>query len=385
MANDMATATGFVYDPSTPQFQDDMWAVYRTLRDEHPVYHDPDRGFYALSRYDDVWWAVNDWQTFSNVVEEANSLLPQMIYIDPPRHTALRALVSRAFTPKRVAEVEPVVRDTARQLVEEAVERGGCELQHEYAAVLPSVVIARMIGIPDEHVGSFRTWTESFLEISGPDDFADAAGKIYGLFAELLADRRAHPGDDMMTDLLAAEVDGEKLSDDELLGFCLLMVLAGNDTTSSLIGSGTVLLAGDPAQRAMLVADRSLWPNAIEEMNRIESPTQALPRTATCDVQRHGVAIPAGSRVMLLWGAANHDEREFPDPERFDIRRHISRHVAFGHGTHYCLGASLARLEARVAFEEWHARIPEYELAGPPTRITSIWARAYSRIPIRVV
>jgi cytochrome P450 family 130 len=379
-----STTSGFVYDPSNARFQEDIWAVYRTLRDDHPVYHDPDKGFYALSRYDDVWWAVNDWQTFSSVAEEANSLLPQMIYIDPPRHTALRALVSRAFTPKRVAEVEPVVRTTARRLVDGVVERGGCELQHEYAAVLPSVVIARMIGIPDDHVGAFRNWTESFLEITSSSDFAEAASNIYALFGELLADRRARPADDMMTALLAAEVEGEKLSDDELLGFCLLTVLAGNDTTSSLIGSGAVLLAGDPTQRAVLARDRSLWPNAIEEMNRIESPTQALPRTTTRDVERHGVTIPRGSRVMLVWGAANHDDREFPEPERFDIRRTINRHVAFGHGAHYCLGASLARLEARVAFEEWHDRIPDYELADPPARITSIWARAFSRIPIRV-
>jgi cytochrome P450 len=132
------------------------------------------------------------------------------------------------------------------------------------------------------------------------------------------------------------------------------------------------------------VADPSRWPNAIEEMNRIESPTQALPRTTTREVTRHGVTIPAGSRVMLLWGAANHDDREFPDPERFDVDRAIGRHVAFGHGAHYCLGANLARIEARVAFEEWHARIPHYELDGPPTRITSIWARAFSRILVRV-
>jgi cytochrome P450 len=380
-----STTADFVYDPSTPQFQNDIWDVYRALRDEHPVYRDPDRDLFALSRYDDVWWAVNDWQTFSSVVAEANSLLPQMIYIDPPRHTALRALVSRAFTPKRVAEVEPVVRRTARQLVEEVLERGGCQFQREYADVLPSVVIARMIGIPDEHVPSFRSWTESFLEITGPDDYADAAAKIYGLFAELLAERRLRPRDDMMTALLDAEVDGQKLADDELLGFCLLMVLAGNDTTSSLIGNGTVLLAGDPAQRAALVADPSLWPDAIEEMNRIESPTQVLPRTATREVCRHGTTIPAGSRVMLVWGAANHDDREFPEPERFDIRRAISRHVAFGHGAHYCLGANLARIEARVALEEWHGLIPDYELVEPPTRITSIWARAFSRIPIRVV
>ena len=168
----------------------------------------------------------------------------------------------------------------------------------------------------------------------------------------------------MMTALIGAEIDGEQLTDEEVLGFCLLLVLAGNDTTSSLIGTGIVMLARDPEQRALLVNDPSLWPAAIEELNRIESPTQVLPRTAMKDAEFHGVTIPTGSRVMLVWGSANHDDREFPDPERLDVTRNVTRHLAFGHGAHYCLGANLARLEARVAFEEWHARFPHYQLSG---------------------
>jgi cytochrome P450 len=381
----MATTTAeFIYDPSTAQFQEELWDVYRVLRDEHPVYRHPHTGTYALSRFDDVWRAVHDHDTFSSVVEEAQNLLPQMIYFDPPRHTAMRALVSRAFTPKRVAAVEGIVRETARELCAQIAERGECELQHEFAAILPSVVIARMIGVPDEHVPSFRTWTESFLEIQGPQDFADAAGKIYALFAELLAERRARPRDDLMTALIDAEAEGQKLTDDELLGFCLLLILAGNDTTSSLIGTGIALLSEHAGQRARLVADPSLWPNAIEELNRLESPTQVLPRTTTRDVELHGTTIPADSRVMLIWGAANHDDREFDDPEALDVTRKFSRHLAFGHGIHYCLGANLARLEARAAFEEWHRNFPEYHLTGKPQRIVSIWARAYSRIPVAV-
>jgi len=378
------TTSPLVYDPSTMRFQLGLWDVYRRLRDEQPVYADPGGAFYALSRFDDIWRAVNDWATFSSVVDEANSLLPQMIYLDPPRHSAMRALVSRAFTPSRIAGIEGLVRTTARGLIDAIAEAGSCELQHEFAAVLPSVVIAKMIGVDDEHVSAFRTWTESFLEIQGAADFAEAAGNIYGLFAELLAERRRSPRDDMMTALVDAEVDGEKLSDDELLGFCLLLILAGNDTTSSLIGSGTVLLATHQDQRDRLLQDPSLWPQAIEEMNRIESPAQVLPRTTTADVTMHGVTIPSGSRVMLIWGSANHDEREFPDPERFDIGRVATRHLAFGHGVHHCLGANLARIEARIAFEEWHARLPRYELSGVPDRIVSIWARAYRRIPITI-
>jgi cytochrome P450 len=378
------TAPPLVYNPSTLQFQLDMWDIYRRLRDEQPVYADPAGAFHALSRFEDVWRAVNDWSAFSSVVAEADSLLPQMIYLDPPRHTAMRALVSRAFTPNRVAQVEALVRKTACALIDRIADVGECELQHDYAAVLPSVVIAKMIGVADDHIPLFRTWTESFLEITGPDDYAEAAANIYRLFAELLAERRQTPKDDLMTALIGADVDGVRLTDDELLGFCLLLILAGNDTTSSLIGSGIVLLAQHPDQRELLVRDLGLWPNAIEEMNRIESPTQVLPRTTTTDVDFHGTTIPKGSRVMLIWGSANHDEREFTEPERFDVARRATRHLAFGHGVHYCLGASLARLEARVAFEEWHARFPHYELTAEPERIVSIWARAYRRIGVSI-
>src|SRR4051794_11774582 len=301
---------GFVYDPSTAQFQEEIWDVYRTLRNEHPLYYNADKQEYVLSRFDDVWRAASDWASFSNVVVEADNFLPQMIYIDPPRHTQLRAIVSRAFTPRRVTEIEPLIRSTARQLLAGIAERGECEVQHEYAAVLPSVVIARMIGVPDEHIDAFRSWTESFLEIQGPEDYLDSLGKCYELFAELLQLRRQAPGEDLMSALLAAEVDGQRLTEEELLGFCFLLVLAGNDTTSSLIGTGLAMLARDPAQRQLLVDDPGLWASAVEEINRIESPTQVLPRTTTCDVEFHGRTIPAGSRVMLIWGSANHDERE---------------------------------------------------------------------------
>lgn len=375
---------GFLYDPSTAEFQDEIWDVYRTMRDDHPVYRHPDGAFYALSRFEDVWEAVHDWQTFSNVVDEASTLLPQMIFTDPPRHTELRGLVSRAFTPARVAELEPFVRHTARSLLDEVAAGGGCEAQHDYAAVVPSLAIARLIGVPAAHIDEFRSWTGSFIEITETADYADAAANIYGLFARLLVDRRRAPADDLMTALLQAEVDGHRLSDDELLGFCLLLILAGNDTTSSLIGSGIALLASDRDLRAQLLADTSLWPPAVEELNRMESPAQALSRTATRDVTLHGLTIPAGARVMLLWGSANHDEREFPDPEAFDLSRRFARHLAFSHGIHFCLGANLARLEARVALEEWHHRFPRYELAGEPVRARSIWARTYSSIPIKI-
>jgi cytochrome P450 len=221
------------------------------------------------------------------------------------------------------------------------------------------------------------------LEVTSPDDIAGRATNIYTLFGSLLAERRDSPADDLMSALLAAQGDGGGLSDDDLLGFCFLLLVAGNDTTTSLIGNGVELLARYKEQRAELAADPTLIPAAVEEMLRIESPTQALSRTAMRDVELHGSTILAGSRVMLLWGSANLDDREFADPEEFDIHRRAPRHLGFGHGIHVCLGAALARLESRVAFEELLARSPEYELRGEPERYVSNWARAWRLLPLQ--
>jgi cytochrome P450 family 130 len=371
----------FVYDPTTARFQEDMHEVYRVLRDEYPVFVTPD-GSYVLSRFADVWDAVHDPTTFSSTCAEADQLMPQMIYMDPPRHTALRSLVSRAFTPRRVAELESRIRQVATGLIDEFAALGECELVHEFAAPLPSIVMADLIGVPEEHRESFRTWTEAFLEVTGPGDITERAENIYRLFGELLAERRLAPADDLMTALIEAQVDGARLSESDLLGFCFLLLIAGNDTTTSLIGNGAELLARHPQQRAELVAAPVLIPGAVEEMIRIEAPTQALPRTATQEVELHGVTIPPGARVMLLWGAANLDEREFPDPERFDIHRGAPRHLGFGHGIHFCLGAPLARLESRVAFEQLLARLPDYRLAGRPHRYVSNWARSWRQLPV---
>ena len=375
------TQDTFVYDPSTAEFQQRMHDVYREMRDRHPLY--VGRGFYAISRFSDLWDAIHDPETFSSDgVAEAAQLMPQMIYMDPPRHTELRALVSRAFTPRRVAELEDRVRAVTRDRIDAFAPAGGCDVVHDLAAPVPSTIMSALIGVPPEHTEQFRAWTEAFLEVTGPDDIAARASGIYSLFGELLAERRRAPADDLMSALLTAEADGQRLSESDLLGFCFLLLIAGNDTTTTLIGNGVELLARHPDQRAELVADPSLIPDAMEEMLRIESPTQALPRTATRDTELHGVPIAAGARVMLLFGAANLDEREFSEPESFDIHRRAPRHLAFGHGVHYCLGAMLARLESRIVFEELLARIGPYELAAEPERYTSNWARAWKTLPI---
>jgi len=379
------TETEVLYNTAVPEFQTDLWGIYRTMRDKHPVYHDPDQGFYALTRFTDVWAGAADHETFSSKVAEANELLPQLIYMDPPRQTVLRKLVSRVFTARRVAAMEDEISACIDRLIDNIAAKGTCEFQHEYAAVIPSVVVGGMIGLDEKYLAPMRTWTEAFIGLTdNNEDALNAAVSIYTTFAELLEERRRKPREDMMTALVNAEIDGERLTDEELLGFCLLLVLGGNDTTASLIGSGAVLLLQHPEQLDLLRRDPSLWPSAVEEINRIEAPTQVLPRTATREVELHGVHIPAGARVLLVWGAANHDEREFFDPERFDVTRRAQRHASFGHGVHFCMGSGLARLEARLAFEQWFTRFPACELIEEPKRITSTWARAFESIPLRV-
>jgi cytochrome P450 len=374
----------FRYDPTAPSFQDTLYDDYRWMRDHAPLYRDEATGVYALTRHADVWDAVHDHVRFSSEVAEAQTLLPQMIYFDPPRHTAHRALVSRAFTPRRVADLEPMVHAIARELCDGLTERDEIEYQHEYAALVPSMVAGRLIGVPDPLTAEFRRLTECFLEITDAAEFAANAGAIYGMFAELLAERRREPADDLMSALIAAEIDGERLPEDELLGFCMLLILAGNDTTSSLIGNGFVLLDGIPSVRAELVADPSRWGAAIEEMMRVEAPVQTLPRNTTVDVELHGTTIPGGSRVQLVWASANRDEREFDRPDVFDLRREPGRHLSFGHGAHFCLGANLARLEARAAFVTFTRSFPDASVCDTPERVTSIWARAHARIPVRL-
>lgn len=376
--------TTFRYEPRRQGFHDTLYDDYRVLRDEHPVYVDPDGGFVAVSRFEDVLACAADHRRFSSVVAEAQSFLPQMIFCDPPQHTAYRALVSKAFTPRRVAELEPMVQSVAHELCDDMADDGTVEVQHRYAAALPAIVVARLIGIPADLIADFARWTESFLDVRVQSVFLENITAIYDAFRMLLDERRTAPTDDLMSALLAAEIDGERLSTEEALGFCMLLVLAGNDTTSSAIGNGLVLLAEHPEQRARLAADASLWPNAVEEILRIESPAQALPRTSTVDVELHGVTIAAGTRVMLVWGAANHDEREFPDPEHFTIYRSIRRHLAFGHGIHHCLGAGLARIEARVALSTFLDRFPHHQLAGDSPWVRSHWARAHAEVPVRL-
>jgi cytochrome P450 len=378
----------FVYDPARPDFADHAFEIYRTLRDHHRVYHNPERRFFALSRFEDVRGAANEPVLFSSEdTSISQGLLPTIQSLDPPRHDSLRTLVNGVFTRRRVSAMEPRIREIAAELLGALARTGGGDLLHAFASQIPSRVIGEMIGVPPERREAFLAWTEAMVAVdpSGPTDtrrLLEPATQIYAEFTKLLAERRDRRRDDLMSALLDAEVDGMRLSDEELLGFCFVLIVAGNDTTTNLIANGAVRLAQHPEQRARLVREPARIPGAIEEMLRYDSPAQVLPRRVTRDVELFGVPVPAGAELMLVWGAANHDEREFEDPERFDVTRTLRRHLAFGQGIHFCLGSHLARLEARVAFEELLARLPDYRLAAPPRWVTSTWARAYEAVPV---
>jgi cytochrome P450 len=375
-----------LYDPLAADFPARLPEVYRALRDQHPVYRHPERGCFVLSRFDDVKWAAADPTLFSSEGTFVGAeLMPMIVALDPPRHDRLRALVTRAFSPKRVAEIEPRVRAIAGELLDALPADRPCDLLPGFAWQLPSRVIGELIGIPRERQAAFLAWTEALVGIDPTGANADRGvfGAMYAEFAKLLAERRDARRDDLMSALLDAEVGGERLTQPELLGFCFVLITAGNDTTANLIGNGAALLARHRPEQRLLAEDPSRIPDAVEEMLRLDSPAQQLPRRTTRNVERHGALIPARSEVLLLWGAANRDERQFPDPDRFDVARR-PRHLAFGHGTHFCLGANLARLEARIAFEELLARFPRFALAGEPTWQRSFWARALAALPVRL-
>lgn len=371
-----------LYDPADPAFSAEAVDRYRTMRDEQPLYRDPDGRFVALSRFEDVRAAATDWESFSNVgKQESPHVKPTMNSLDPPRHSKVRALISRGFTPRRVGDLEPFVRGVARELLEPIAARGGGDAIADYAAILPSVVMGRLIGLPDDMVPVCRELTDRFMKQIGAHTIDGPAVQSYEIFQELIDRRTDEPRDDLMSALIAAEVDGERLTNDELLGFGWLLLVGGNDTTTNLIGNSLELLARHVDQRQVLLDDPTLTGDAIDEVLRIASPTNSSPRMATREVETAHGTIDAGSRVLLLWRAANLDEREFADPTRFDVRRRPSRQLALGHGVHYCIGASLTKLEARVAVEEWLAAMPDYSLEQEPEHFVSSLFYGWESLP----
>jgi cytochrome P450 len=385
------------YDPFDTEIQDDPYPVYRRLRDEAPVFRAETSNTWVLSRHEDVTAALLDHQTYSSVngvfptppdTPFLESFLPMMITMDPPRHDQLRGLISKAFTPRRIAALEAGIDGLAASLTDDLVSGDGHgDFVSDVAGTLPAMVIADLLGVPREDRQQFREWSSTLIQ-SNPvrGDVAEglaAAAAVYAYFADFLKARREQPRDDLMSALVSAEVNGQKLTDDELLGFCLLLLIAGHETTTNLLANAAVVLADHPESRHRLAAGPALLGRAIEELLRYDSPVQGLSRVLSVDVTLRGSTMSKGDSVLLLFGSANRDERAFAHPDVFDIDREPGHQVAFGRGVHFCLGAALARMEARITLRALLSRIPDWAVDhGAAVRLCSGPIRGYLSLPI---
>jgi cytochrome P450 len=389
------------WDPYDIEIDTDPHPTWRRLRDEMPVYYNDRFDFYALSRHADVEAAHRDPRTFSSSHSTVLELLGpdpiptrQMIFLDPPDHDRLRALVSRAFTPRRVLALEPEIRRICRELLDEVQGRASFDYLLDYGAILPSKVISALLGVPESDREEVRHHIDQVFHLDPErgminDVSFGAQIWLHEYLAAQLQDRREHPRDDMLTALVQAELTDEegtrRLTDDEATNFANLLISAGTETTGRVIGWFAVMLGADDAQRADLLANRELVPNTIEELLRYEAPSPVQGRWSMAETQFHGVTIPQASKVLLLTGSAGRDERKYPDADRFDIRRSFDTHVSFGHGIHFCIGASLARLEARVAIEETLDRYTDWHVdVGRSQRLHTSTVRGWKSVVIDV-
>ncbi|HTR71626.1 MAG TPA: cytochrome P450 [Mycobacteriales bacterium] len=365
------------YDPFDFEIDTDPYPVWRRMRDEAPLYYNERHDFYALSRFDDVQPALANWDAYRSgrgtILEliKANLEIPpgNVLFEDPPLHDAHRAVMARVFTPKKMEALEPKVREFCARALDPLIGSGRFDFIADLGAQMPMRTIGMLLGIPEEDQEAIRDRLDEGLRLDAddemPETFAIDAGP--SIFEDYIDWRATHPSDDLMTELLNAELeepDGttRKLTRAEVLTYVNMLAGAGNETTTRLIGWAGKILGENPDIRRELVADRSLIPNAIEEILRFEAPSPVQARYVQYDVEHHGQAISAGSVILLLNGSANRDERRFPDPDRVDIRRSIGRHLSFGYGLHFCLGASLARLEGRIALDEVLSRFPDWEI-----------------------
>ena len=356
-------------------FRRNPYPVYEHLRSQSPLLHDPRTNCWMIFDYENVKRALYDAETFSSRAAPAGAEpLNWLIFFDPPRHTKVRALVSMAFTPRSISNLEPRIRELSARLLDHVIDRGEMDLAADFSVPLPIRVIAEMLGVPADDWLQFKAWGEVILglvyTVFGGEQ-ALAAGREFGRVSDEmsryltshLAERRRAPKDDLLTRLVAAEVDGERLTELEILRFVQLLLVAGSETTTNLLNNAIVCLLEQPDQTARLRATPTLLPQAIEEVLRYRTPIQVMFRVAKRDVAMHGQTIPNGSLVFAMIGSANRDPRQFPEPERFDTTRDPNPHIAFGHGIHFCLGAPLSRLEARIALGDLFGRTRTLELA----------------------
>ena len=388
------------YDPYDYDIDADPHPIWERMRDEAPVYRNDKFDFYALSRFEDVMTASLDAKTFSSAYGTVLELMsdepgdsPMMIFLDAPKHTQLRKLVSRAFSPRRISYLEQSVRKVAASYLDPLVGSGGFDYLQDFGAKLPVMVISALLGVPEEDREEIRQWTDTLLHRDEGETDAKRAhdavsAQLWGYFGRYVEERRSQPKDDMISDLIRAEIklpDGStrRLENVELLAFIGLLSGAGNETVARFLGWASTLLARHPEQRAMLAKDPTMIPVAVEEILRYEAPSPVQGRRTVREVELHGVVIPKGGKVLMLTGSAGRDEREYPDADRFDVTRVIDRHVSLGYGTHFCLGASLARMEARIALEETLTRFPEWDVDWDDTEwVHTSTVRGYHRVPI---
>ena len=367
-------ADEFDFDPFDPATFEDPFPAYRIMRAEHPVYsrHIPDHRvfprYWMLSRSKDVNDAAADPRTFSSaagpIIDVDVSLLPPNLFnMDPPRHDELRSVLSRALTPSRIAGLEPHVRAFAQEMVDGWRDQGRADISTGYAQLIPTMTMCSLLDLPREDRSQFLAWN---LASHGDDFTAPEALRAYeemeAYWVDMVAQRRAHEGPDLISKIIHADVEGAQLSNEEISGFCSLLHHASQNTTMNMITNCVIELGRRPEQRRKLVENPELWPRAIEELMRFVSPVQGLARVTTRDVTLHDVTIPEGEQVLLLYGSANHDETVYDDPDALDFDRDVKFHWGFGHGIHYCMGAAVARLEIRVALQVLFENVADYEV-----------------------
>ena len=369
------------FNPWDEAFRANPYPHYRGLSGQPPYLLDLFVPAALIGRYRDALTILHDPERFSSDARQLDRIevfgdTPRLLFADPPTHTRLRKLVSRAFTPKRIKDLEPKIREFTATLLDRAVRKGELELMGDLAVPLPVMVIAEMLGVPPEDHERFKDWSERIIEADNtmpgvplPASVAEAFQALRQFFIGEIAERRQHPGPDLVSGLVAARDEADALSEEEMIAFAILLLLAGNETTTNLIGNGTLALLRHPEQLARLRQAPNLLPRAIEEMLRYDPPAQSTVRIAKADAEIGGVTIKAESLAFVVLGAINRDPEHFPDPKAFDIERDPNEHLAFGDGIHFCLGAALARLEASIAFGAMLARFPRLRLAEPAAEV----------------
>jgi cytochrome P450 len=396
----MTTTAGsdVYYDPYDVGIDADPYPVFRRLREEAPLYHNDQYDFYALSRFEDVERGLADRETYISgrgaILEliKADIEMPPgvIIFEDPPVHTMHRGLLSRVFTPKKMNALEPKIREFCARSLDPLIGAGRFDFIRDLGAQMPMRVIGMLLGIPEQDQEAIRDRSDADLRTKPgqPMEYSQDRFVTGDAFAEYVDWRAEHPSDDLMTEMLRAEFEDEtgttrRLTREEVLTYVNVVAGAGNETTTRLIGWAGNVLADHPDQRRELVEDRSLIPNAIEELLRYEPPAPHVARYVTRDVAHYGETVPKGSVMVFLVGAANRDDRRHPDGDRFDIHRDVGQHLTFGYGIHFCLGAALARLEGRIALDEVLQRFPEWEVDRDNARLSpTSTVRGWETLPV---